>query len=220
MVEVGNWIVQGVLRKSPSEEWDEGLAPSTQQVNSRVIQHLQVAPSAIFFRTRATLGSLDAELAFIPTQSIDAWVKEVTNPTTHFAAVRKYRDYRAQMHDRVRQLTTEKKERDAARYDTGVNRTFHEVGSLVMVYQKMTAKLEPRWRGTFRIVGLGGTRGVSWQISQLGGRGLRGTYHGDHLRPFRPRQGYLFNGELPLLESQTVRKPKERKRGNKLRGTS
>lgn len=27
MVEVGNRIVQGVLRKSPLEEWDEGLAP-------------------------------------------------------------------------------------------------------------------------------------------------------------------------------------------------
>lgn len=95
MVEVGNCLLQEVLKKSAPGEWDEKLAPATQQVNARVIQHLQVAPSAIFFGAQATVGSLDSELAFIPTSSVDAWVEEVTNPVTHFAAVRKYRDYRA-----------------------------------------------------------------------------------------------------------------------------
>lgn len=104
----------------------------------------------------------------------------------------------------MRQLTTEKKERGAARYDAGVTRTFREVGLLVMVYQKRTVKLEPQWRGPFRIVGLGGTRGVSWRISQLNGRGIRGTYHGDHLKPFRPRQGYLFNGEPPYQRAKQL----------------
>lgn len=122
---------------------DEKLAPTTKQVNARVIQHLEVAPSEIFFGAQATIGSFDSELAFIPTSSISAWVEKVTNPVTHFAAVRKYRDYRAQMHDQIRLLALEKQERDAMSYNAGVKEIFHEVGSLVMVHQKKTAKLEP-----------------------------------------------------------------------------
>lgn len=68
---MGNRLLQKVLRKSAPREWDEKLAPATQQVNARVIQHLQVAPPAIFFGAQATVGSLDSELTFIPTSSID-----------------------------------------------------------------------------------------------------------------------------------------------------
>lgn len=215
MVEVENRLLQEVLKKLTSGEENKKLAPATQQVNARVIQHLQVAPSAIFFGAQAAIGSLNLELAFILTSSIDAWVEEVTNPVTHFANIRKYRDYGAQTHDRIRQLAFEKKERDAMRYNAGGREIFHEVGSLVMVHQKKTTKLEPRWRGPFRIASSGGARGVSWRICQLNGRLIRGTYHGDHLKPFIFRQGYLSGsrGEDFMPGSQTVRKP--RKRGRK-----
>lgn len=44
----------------------------------------------IFFRAQAILGCLNAELAFILTQSIDAWAEKITNFMTHFAAIQKY----------------------------------------------------------------------------------------------------------------------------------
>lgn len=111
MVEVGNRIVQKVLRRSTSEldKWDEKLASLTQHINSCVIQYLQVVPLATFFGIQATLGGLHAELAFISTRSIDVWIEEVTNPIIHFTAVQKYRDYCLQMYDRMRQLIIEKK---------------------------------------------------------------------------------------------------------------
>ncbi len=164
MVEVDNRLLQEVLRNSSLREWDEKLAPATQQINARVIQNLQVAPSAIFFGAQATVASLDSVLAFVPTSSVDGWVEKVVNPATHFAAIRKHRNYRAQMHDRMRQLALEKQEMVAIRYNAEVTEIFHEAGALVMVHQKRTAKLEPRWRGPFRTVGLGGTWGVSWRI--------------------------------------------------------
>lgn len=81
--------------------------------------------------------------------------------TTHFATVRKYRDYRSQMYDKVRQLTIEKKERDTIRYNMGVSRIFHDVGSLVMLYQKRVNKLESQWEGQFRILEPSKSRGIS-----------------------------------------------------------
>lgn len=89
------------------------------------------------------MGSLDSELVFIPTLSVDAWMEEVTNPIIHVAAVQKYRDYCAQMHDWIRQLTFEKKERDFMKFNAGVREIFHKVGLLVMVHQKKTLKLKP-----------------------------------------------------------------------------
>lgn len=74
--------------------------------------------------------------------------------------MREYCKYRAQTHDRIRQLSREKQERDAERYDAGVSRVYHEIDSLVMVYQKKVGKLEARrWRGPFRVTGSGGVHG-------------------------------------------------------------
>lgn len=94
-----------------------------------------------------------------------------------------------------------------------------EVGSLVMVHKKKTVKLEPRYWGLFRVTGLSGMRGVSWQISRLNGRQIRGTYHGNHLKPFVPRQGYLSRsgGEGLMPGSRTVRKPRKKRRKEKAR---
>lgn len=82
------------------------------------------------------------ELAFILNQSINIWIEEVINPTTHFAVVQKYRDYRSQIYDRVRQLIIEKKERDTIRYNTGMSRIFHDMRLLVIVYKKRVSKHE------------------------------------------------------------------------------
>lgn len=72
-----------------------------------------------------------------------------------------------------------------------------------MVYRKRTGKLEPRWRGPFKISGLGGVLGLCWKIEQLNGRQIRGGFHGDHLKHFPERTGYLATGQT-FEQSQTV----------------
>lgn len=118
-------------------------------------------------------------------------MEEVTNAVTHFAAIQKYRDYRAQTHDRIRQLMFEKKEKDAMRYNAGVKEIFHQVGSLVMVHQKKTIKLEPRWRGPFRIASSSGVRGVSWRICQLNGSINTGNVSWGSLEALYPQAGLI-----------------------------
>lgn len=88
----------------------------------------------IFFGVQTIVGSLDSELVFIPTLSINMWMEEVTNPVIHFAAIQKYRDYCAQMYDWIRQLTFEKKERDCMKFNAGVREIFHKVRLLIMVH--------------------------------------------------------------------------------------
>lgn len=141
-----------------------------------------------------------------------SWVEQVTEPVKHSRLVREYCNYRAQTHDRIRQLSREKQERDAERYDAGVSRVYHEIDSLVMVYQKKVGKLEARWRDVFRVTGSGDVHGRTWVISQLNGRRIRGTYHGDHLKPFYVREGYLSTGKS-FRESQTVRPQKKEEGG-------
>lgn len=210
MIEVSNRILEGVMRKGDSVEWDQGLARSTQQVNCRIIHHLQTAPSTILLGLEPSVADLDAKLAFVPPTDIESWVVQISDPVTHARKIRDYCNYRAQTHDRVRQLSSRKKERDAARYDAGVTRAFHELGTMVMIYQKRTAKMEARWRGPFRITGYGGVHGLSWEVSQLNGRKIRGAFHGDHLKPFIERTGYLATGEM-FEQSQTVRRRRARK---------
>lgn len=55
------------------------------------------------------------------------------------------------------QVSKQRKEAEAARYDRGITQTVHHINDLVMVYQKGVGELQPRWRGPFRIVGDGGS---------------------------------------------------------------
>lgn len=47
--------------------------------------------------------------------------------------------------------------------------------------------------------------GLSWEVSQLNGRKIRGAFHGDHLEPLHERTGYLATGKT-FEQSQTVRR--------------
>lgn len=207
MIEVSNRTSEGVMRKGHSVEWDQGLARSTELENCRIIHHLQTAPSTILLGLEPSVADLDAKLSFVPPTDIESWVVQMSNPVAHAQKVRDYCNYRAQTHD---QLSSRKKEQDAARYDAGVTRVFHELDTMVMIYQKRTAKMEARWRGPFRITGYGGVHGLSGEVSQLNGRKIRGTFHGDHLKPFTERTCYLATGET-FEESQTVRRRRARK---------
>ena len=136
-------------------------------------------------------SAVTSTLLALPGKDVQEWITEMGDKKTHVQMVGQYVQYRAEMYDSIAQASRQKKEAEAVRYDKGLNKVIHHIGNLVMVYQKGVAKLQPRWRGPFRIKGYGGSHGVSFTLQQLNGRGIRGTFHGDHLKEYRPRTGYL-----------------------------
>ena len=81
-----------------------------------------------------------------------------------------------------------------------------------MLYQKDMGKLQARWRGPFRIDGFGGSHGVSYKLRQFNGRKIKGIFHGNHLKPFTPRRGFLADTHPTFPSEQTIRTPRPRRK--------
>jgi hypothetical protein len=128
-------------------------------------------------------------------------------PISHIREVRAYLRFRSDTHDYVRAVSQRRQEDMAFRYDRGVRLVCHQLQDLVMLHQRTSGKLQPRWRGPFRIQDYGGSHGKSFVLRQLNRRKIRGTFHGDDLKTFVPRTGYLDDG-LILPTQQTIRKPR------------
>lgn len=63
-----------------------------------------------------------------------------------------------------------------------------------MLFKDLTSnlgKLTKQWRGSFIIDRSGGDHGVLYVLKTLDKDPAPNTYHGDHLRIFRPREGFL-----------------------------
>jgi len=210
MVEMSNKLVEDVLRKDHSgRDWDERLPTSARSVNSRIISYLDLSPSAIAFGPVQEPSAVTSTLLGLPGRDIPTWHTTLMSTVGHITSVQAYLQHRAEVHDWVRETTRRKREDDAARYDRGISQVVHHIRDLVMVYQKNTGKLEPRWRGPFKVVGYGGTHGVSFVLQQLNGRKIRGTFHGDYLKTYVPRTGYLADlATSPLPQMQTIRRPR------------
>ena len=222
MVEASNRILEQVLRKQPNPgkpsadhphidlEWDRRLPKIASLVNARFIHHLGVSSQAIIFGQSQEVSATTATLLALPGRDIRSWVQQMEDPVQHSKEVKQYLTYRADLHDKVRQLSHERKEQEAIRYNRRIKQVTHHIGDLIMLHQKNTKKLEPRWRGPFRISGYGGSHGVSFRLQQLNGRMIRGTFHGDHLKAFIPRKSYLSSNPSEQLypQQQTIRKPR------------
>lgn len=78
-------------------------------------------------------------------------------------------------------------------------------GQLVMLRDTTphTGKLVPLWKGPYVISGYGGEHSTSYTLTKLDGRPAKNTYHGDHLREFRPREGYLVPPREEAIEIYT-----------------
>ena len=67
-------------------------------------------------------------------------------------------------------------------------------------------KLTERWQGPFLINSFGGDHGASYTLKTLDGKSAPNTHHGDHLRIFCPREGYLRpTDEEPLKLTRNLR---------------
>lgn len=211
MVEVGNKILEDVLRKGG--DWEDGLQDTTRNVNSRIISHLTVAPCEILIGVPPSPDLSDLWKASASSSNVEAQVATLSNPTEHARLVQQYLSYRSELHDTVRRLSLARKEQEAARYNKGVRLRVFAPGDLVMLYQKDAGKLQPRWRGPFRVDSFGSERELSYVLRQLNGRLIRGTFHGNHLKLHVPRTGYLQHASDPhLLQQQTIRLPRPRAR--------
>lgn len=212
MVEMSNHLVEQVLRKDPDPNWDVCLPKAAKAVNSRIIPYLGLSPTAIMLGpAQETSFVSTATLRVLPGRSIKTWHDALQDPIAHAFAINEYRVHLAEVHDVVTQTTIRKQELEAHRYNRGIKQTIHQLGDMVMLFQKDVGKLQPRWRGPFRIKGYGGSHGISFTLQQLNGRGIKGTFHGDHLKTFQPRTDYLTSTGTgtPLQEQQTIRAPRQ-----------
>ncbi len=87
-----------------------------------------------------------------------------------------------------------------------------------MVWDTLVGKgigntLTSSWQGPFWVTGLAGDHGKSYTLAQISGKKIKGLLHGDHVRKFCLREGYLIPAsESRIPEYQNLRAPKQRKR--------
>jgi hypothetical protein len=209
MIEVYNKLLEEVLRKdAPDPNWDTRLPQAARSVNTRIIPYIGFSPSAILLGPVLETSPITATLRALPGRSIKTWHNELLDPTIHSKAIATYIRHIAEVHDVVTETTRRRREQDVHRYGKGIKRVIHNIGDMVMLFQKDVGKLQPRWRGPFRINGYGGSHGVSFILQQLNGRGIKGTFHGDHLKTFQPRTDYLTDTSLSLPDQQLLRAPR------------
>ena len=205
MIEVMNRVLEGVVRKL-GEEWDTNLAEAGSSVNSRIINYLGTSPKGIVLGPLPETSATVATLRSLPGRDIHAWVVRLQESHYHMKEVHTYLKHRAEVHDTVRAASLRQKEDMTTRYDKGITRVIHHIGDLVMLFQEKAGKLQPRWRGPFKISGYGGAHAKSFVLQQLNGRHIRGSFHGDHLKLYTPRTGYLASDPLPLPPYQNIRR--------------
>ncbi len=214
MVEMSNKLLEEVLRKDSSgRDWDIRLPNSAKSVNGRIISYLNISPTGIIFGPVREVSPVSSTLRAFPGRDIRTWHDEMMDPLYHSSQIHTYLRHRAELHDSIARITRRRRERDAIRYNKGVTEATHHLEDLAMLYQKNTGKLEARWRGPFRIKDYGGTHGHSFVLQQLNGRRIRGTFHGDYLKAFVPRTGYLATDFVPPLpQQQNIRHTRRRKK--------
>ncbi|KAI0995583.1 hypothetical protein K3495_g12596 [Podosphaera aphanis] len=99
------------------------------------------------------------------------------------------------------------KDKAAQRHDLGVKANYRfNPGDMVMLYDHRESgkKLRASWRDPFFVSGYGGDMGRSYTLRQINGKSIPGHYHGDSLKPFRLREGYIVTNkeaELPLFQN-------------------
>lgn len=230
MVEKGNDILQQVIKKSAAAEiettirdytattnnWDERLGHAVAAINSRLIERIGFSPKEIIFGTRPSmLLDLEAKYPTVKRSSVLDWIKDsaFNLPKDEEMAwtIWSFVTRREAIREDAQAKDSESKDRMKVRYDRSVRKNSFYPGEAVMLYdttlEGVGGKLLPRWRGPFVVTGYGGEHNISYTIRQPSGAKIRGVYHGDHLRKFRLREGYLIpSTEAQFPEYQNLRR--------------
>lgn len=215
MIKVSNKILEEILRKQlahiDSKNWNIRLLKIGSKVNTRIIDHLDIAFTGILFEPLQEPFATMSTLLALPERNIRDWIAELEDSFKHSQTVRQYLVYRAELHNTVRARSDLQKQKMTNRYNREVNEATHYVGDLVMLFQKNTGKLEPRWRGPFQISDYGGAYDTSFTLLQLNERKIYDTFHDDHLKIFVSQTEYLIDSSSPLLpQQQTIRRARRK----------
>jgi len=217
MIEVSNRILQQAIKKAPYPEvlfskddykitttrWDMDLAEAASNINERCIMHLMASPKQLLLGTPSgKLGGLETEYPTEVTTQVQQWVEDPgfdwLSEEDHSLAVSEFVARREGTRDRVQCRDTSAKQDMKARYDRRVRTYDFTPGEAVMLwFKKKKGKLKPQWRGPFVVTGYANEFGITYAIRQLTGKRIKGSFHGDHLRKFRLREGYL----IPPIEA-------------------
>ena len=215
MIKLSNKLFEKMLRKNHFDvNWNYRISVVAKSVNSRTIDYLEINLTDINFGIVFEASVIISILLGLPERDVKIWHDELTTPITHANHVKKYFQYRAKLHDIVREITRRRREAETRRYNKGIRQIIHQTNSLVMLYQKTFDKLQSRWRGSFQIIGYENTHEFSFTLRQPAtGRDIRGTFHENYLKTFTSRTGYLSNSTLDQYEpDQTIRRPRRQQR--------
>ena len=179
--------------------------------NNRHINHLGYSPMEILFGVIPNeLG--EKELEF-PTDDREAVVTmldreefwELSQTEDWATAIINFMGWREQRRDLIVVSDKEEKEEVKRRFDRTIKNHTFKIGDLVMRHRtRNTAghqkkKLESPWEGPAVIIRTTDEHGITFQLKQPGkAKEVRGFFHGDNLRPFALRTGYL----IPSVESR------------------
>ena len=204
MVESSNQIWENTMRKIQTQDecdWVSAGDISTMAVNSRYTEHLGYSPVNILYG--------------VETDLVENWshhqnnkhvrITEDTPMPSEEAMCEAAWDFmadRAEIRDETSERSNRAKDRQKERYDKGVRRKEFSPGQLVMRQDPTPnlGKLDPRWTGPFVIHGFAGEHRASYKLKRMDGTMIPNSFHGDHLRLFEPRQGYLKPEDEPELK--------------------
>ena len=124
------------------------------------------------------------------------------NSQAHFSDIRntspmrlgrKSTDIREDIYDR----SVRKKEQEKIRYNKGVKIQYFALSDFVLLRDSTPHLRKPkeRWRRLFIIDGFCGNHWASYVLKTLDGKPTPNIHHSDHLRIFRPREGYLRSAD-------------------------
>lgn len=202
MVEESNDILTKCFKKRrediPGEPWEVSVQMSVIDVNSRTIGHLGYSPLEILYGIRATRvfersvrSGEDPEKLVIP------------DPEEMLPVVWEFMAKRSDIRGLVSHRSIHAKDLMKMRYDKGVTPTKSlQYGQWVMKNDTRTnrPKSSPRWTGPFMVAGYVSEQGTSYQLISKNRKVTTHAYHGDHLKLYEPRQGYLKQpGKNPQL---------------------
>ncbi|KAI1004034.1 hypothetical protein K3495_g4176 [Podosphaera aphanis] len=197
MVEKANDLLERILKKiSQREDWPFRVQRSAYELNRREVRSLGFSPYEIMF-------------GYQPSSSSELKIPTLRHEDEHASAVLAHMANLEVERDKVIQKYSLRRQLQKNRHDLGVSRNIsYSSGDLVMLYDHSAAKrkLCASYRGPFIISGLAGDNGKSYTLRQVNGEPIRNTYHGDQLRPFRLREGYLVTDEeLGIKVYQNIR---------------
>lgn len=231
MIERANRILEDCLKKRASMDgvnsWPKHLKEATRDVNTRVMTRMGYTPFEILYGLEPRL---QYETALYPSTR----TKAIQSAATELGA-RIYSEFQSKMNrlllDRTVQMNDGREEvrrtqiaMNSAmkkKYDRGVKGWTFEAGDLVMLWDTtvnkgLGEKMSVQWPGPFVVKELtAGGHGVSYWLCHLNGTTIPGAFHGDHLKLFQPRTGYLQNYEKdPVIPPKAIRKLRKRGRRN------